>query len=70
MGRKDHDYVLTDRDSDSLANAIDLLLSSESMRAEVGKNALDFIRRTMPLSQSIDRHVDVYRSVARTKGLM
>lgn len=64
IGRNHHEYIMTERNSERLAASLELLLSSEELRRNLGNNAVSFIRKTMPLSRSIDRHVDVYRAVA------
>ena len=63
IGKPGRDYVLTERTVEALEAAIEDLIENPQKRHELGGNARRFIKASMPLSRSIDMHVDVYRDV-------
>jgi glycosyltransferase involved in cell wall biosynthesis len=63
IGKPGRDYVLIDRTVDAIEAAIEDLIENPGKRRELGVNARRFVEETMPLSRSIDMHVDVYRDV-------
>jgi glycosyltransferase involved in cell wall biosynthesis len=63
IGKPGRDYVLIDRTVEDIEAAIEDLIENPQKRRELGANARRFIEENMPLSRSVDMHVDVYRDV-------
>ena len=69
IGKPGRDYLLTERTVEDIEVAIEGLIDNPQKRRELGGNARRFVESSMPLSRSIDMHVDVYRDVlARLKS--
>lgn len=63
IGKAGRDYILIDRKVEEIESAIEDLIADRPRRLELGENARRFVEHRMPISRSIDMHVDVYREV-------
>ena len=57
-------------DVPGLLNAIESLMRSDAMRAEVGSAGADFVRRHYSANAMADNYVSLYRKIADIDGLM
>ena len=65
LGRPDHHYLLTERNSEALANAVATLLESSDLRATLGQRARQWVEETMDVERSLDRYAALYQDLVK-----
>jgi len=64
IGKRDHHYLLADQDAESLAAATAALVENAPLRAGLGRQARQWVERTMDVERSLDRYTALYRELA------
>lgn len=62
-------YVVSRRDLSALVNRVIGMLSDRGFRAECGRRGREYVRSHFSISAMVDRTVDLYNSVLRSRGL-
>jgi glycosyltransferase involved in cell wall biosynthesis len=63
FGKSGKEYVLVDRDAESLASAVSNVLENPQMRMDLGQMARSWIERTMDLETVLDKYAELYRAL-------
>jgi glycosyltransferase involved in cell wall biosynthesis len=58
-------YLLADRDSKSIASAIQSILEDQNKQGDLSRNARDWIINTTDLYDSVQQHATLYRSLTK-----
>ncbi len=65
FGAPGQEYLLVNRSSSEIASAMQSLLNDDQLRKLLGKNARNWVEKTMDIKSSVRLHADLYHSLAR-----
>jgi glycosyltransferase involved in cell wall biosynthesis len=60
LGRPNREFIICNRDSTSLANAMTSLLNDPNTRSVLGSAGRKWVEKHLPLDLSVKRHIDLY----------
>jgi len=64
IGEPENQYLLAERNPDSLAVVLERLLADESLRLKLGESGRNWVEQTMSLERSLDRYAALYHELA------
>ena len=65
LGKANREYLLADREADSLATVLNKLLENRSMLEKMGKKARRWVEDTLDLDRCLDRYALLYYELAQ-----
>jgi glycosyltransferase involved in cell wall biosynthesis len=63
LGEADHEYVMAQRNGDSLAHSIERLLKDQELSKRLGQHARKWVEKTMDVEKILDRYASLYHQI-------
>jgi len=64
IGSSQSQYLLAERDADSLAETLERLVVDEALRVKLGHSGREWVEQTMSLESSLDRYAALYHELS------